>query len=192
MSGRLFAVGDVHGHLAKLEALLAKLPLVKEEDDLVFLGDYIDRGPDSRGVVDRLLELRAQGFRLTCLTGNHEAMLLDHYLHHHGLELWLANGGLATLRSYARPGQDPLIARPPQEHLVFYGDLELIHRAQGTIFVHAGLRPGVALEEQDPQDLLWIREEFFLGENDRPERIVFGHTPFREPFRRDGDRKSVV
>jgi len=177
-------VGDIHGHLAKLEALLERLPLDAETDELVFLGDYVDRGPDSKGVIERLLGLVRAGYKTSFLRGNHEQMLLDYVLRGQNRDLYLFNGGLTTLRGYAQPGQSPLLARPPAEHLAFLTGLRFFLRRPGTIFVHAGLRPDRPLEEQEERDLLWIREEFFEPDRDWPERVVFGHTPFQEPFRK--------
>ena len=182
--GRIFAVGDIHGQLAKLEALLTRIDPDPARDELVFLGDYVDRGPDSRGVVQRLIDLAQGELSASFLRGNHEQMLLDYVLGGKNRDLYLFNGGLSTLEGYARPGQNPLSARPPVEHLAFLTGLKLFLRRPGTIFVHAGLRPGRPLKDQEPRDLLWIREEFFQAEHDWPERIVFGHTPFQEPFRK--------
>jgi serine/threonine protein phosphatase 1 len=182
--GRIFAVGDIHGHLTKLEALLERLDPDPEADELIFVGDYVDRGPDSRGVIERLIDLAQGELQTSFLRGNHEQMLLDYVLAGINRELYLFNGGLTTLRGYSQPGQNPLSARPPAEHLAFLTGLSLFVHRPGTIFVHAGLRPGKGLEEQEERDLLWIREEFFGIDYDWPERVVFGHTPFAEPFRK--------
>ena len=182
--GRIFAVGDIHGQLRMLDELLAAIPLKPKEDLLVFLGDYIDRGPDAKGVVERLMFLERAGFRAVFLKGNHEVMLLD-YLRGRNREKFLFNGGFATLQSYARPGQDPGEVSLPQDHLDFIQGLKLYYQTGDTIFVHAGLRPGIPLADQDPADLLWIRDEFFSSGYDWGKTIVFGHTPFREPFLRD-------
>ncbi len=180
--GRIFAVGDIHGRLRLLDELLAALPLDWSRDKLVFLGDYIDRGPDSKGVIERLLSLEESGLDTVFLKGNHEIMLRD-YLEGRNKERFLLNGGKATLRSYALPGQAPGDVSLPQSHLDFMGRLRLYFETNDTIFVHAGLKPGVPLKDQGPEDLLWIREEFFSSGFDWGKTIVFGHTPFEEPFR---------
>ncbi len=178
---RIFAVGDIHGQLGLLDELLAALPLEPEKDELVFLGDYIDRGPDPRGVLERLIILEKAGFKAVFLKGNHEAMLLD-YLAGRGRNKFLFNGGTATLQSYSSSGRDIGEVSLPPEHLDFIRRLKLYYETGDTIFVHAGLRPGLPLEDQDPEDLIWIRDEFFSSEYDWGKTIVFGHTPFGEPF----------
>ena len=182
--GRIFAVGDIHGQLKLLDRLLAQLPLEPKEDLLVFLGDYVDRGPDPKGVLERLMFLDKSGFNTVFLKGNHEVMLLD-YFSGRNRERFLFNGGYTTLQSYARPGQDPMEAELPPDHLEFINGLELYFETQDAIFVHAGLRPGIPLKDQDPEDLLWIRDEFFSSGYDWGKAVVFGHTPFGKPFRKD-------
>lgn len=186
MAGRLFVIGDIHGCARELEALLAGLPLARG-DTVACIGDYLDRGPASRAVVDQLLALEARGDVGTVfLRGNHEDMCLA-YLGRHGRwgESWFINGGAATLRSYGLdPHTSPLEveARLPAAHLRF---LEGLHTWQviGThLLVHAGIRPGRALAEQDEEDLLWIREEFIKAEHALPYTVVFGHTPQRTVF----------
>lgn len=180
---RIFAVGDVHGCRSRLEELLGRLDLDPETDSVVFIGDYIDRGPDSRGVVEAVLDLRRRIPRVHCLTGNHERMFLDFLEDPGAAVVFLANGGAATLRSYGfrredQPGMDAL----PEEHRQFFASLVLLHETERHIFVHAGLRPGVPLARQDPWDLLWIRHEFIRSFAPFGKIVVFGHTPFREPF----------
>jgi len=187
----LFAIGDVHGCPDELEVLLDHLAPTAD-DTLVFLGDYVDRGTGVRAVVDRLVRLKDEYPSTIFLRGNHEDMLL-HYLGFEGRhgDAYLANGGPATLTSYDVPrgarGADAA-ARFPEDHLAFLRTLALRHVSDGYVFVHAGIRPGRALDEQADEDLLWIREEFFLHRHDLPYVVVFGHTPQREarielPFR---------
>jgi len=186
MAGRICIVGDIHGCLGELEALVAGLEL-SAGDTLGFIGDYIDRGADSRGVVDLLLDLRARGgFRTIFLKGNHEDMCLA-YLGREGRwgESWRMNGGGATLRSYGVP--DALqgveaAERFPVEHLEFFENLALTAVVDEFLLVHAGVRPSIPLGAQDPEDLLWIREEFIAAAHELPHTIVFGHTPQRQVF----------
>ncbi len=180
--GRIFAVGDIHGQLGLLDKLLAAIDLEPKTDLMVFLGDYLDRGPDPRGVLERLILLEKAGFPAVFLKGNHEAMLLD-YLVGQKEARYLFNGGTATLQSYALPGQGLEDVSIPKEHLDFIKRLRLYYQTGDTIFVHAGLRPGISLKDQDPEDLIWIRDEFFSSGYDWGKTIVFGHTPFGEPFR---------
>jgi serine/threonine protein phosphatase 1 len=187
----LYAIGDVHACPEELETLLDHLA-PGAGDTLVFLGDYVDRGPGARQVIDRLLRLRESGPATIFLRGNHEDMLLD-YLGFEGRygNAYLSNGGGATLSSYEVPrgvrGAEAA-AYFPDEHLQFLRDTRLSHREDRFLFVHAGIRPGVALDAQSVEDLLWIREEFFARPHDLPYVVVFGHTPQREarielPFR---------
>lgn len=179
----VFAIGDLHGCPDELEVLLDGLG-AGAADTLVFLGDYVDRGPRVRPLVERLLRLRDERPATVFLRGNHEDMLLG-YLGlggRHG-DVYVANGGGATLASYGVPSgaKGPAAAACfPAEHLEFLQRLTLMHRDERFLFVHAGVRPGVALEEQSDEDLLWIREEFFATRHDLPWTIVFGHTPHRE------------
>ena len=183
MAGRFFTVGDIHGCAQELERLLAALPLAPG-DTIAFVGDYVDRGPASRAVVDVLLALeRGPGITTVFLKGNHEDMCLS-YLGRGGSwgEAWCLNGGAATLRSYgidARlPGAEAATCMPP-EHLAFLERLVPAYFADGHVIVHAGVRPGVAWSDQDEEDLLWIREEFILQPHVLPQTVVFGHTPQR-------------
>ncbi len=179
---RLVAVGDIHGCLGKLEELLQRIPINWDRDVLIFLGDYIDRGPDSKGVLDLLISLRElYGEHVIFLKGNHEAMLLD-YIKGFDRSFFLVNGGMATLASY---GVEPDALdgfELPLEHLRFLEQLVLFHEAEDYFFVHAGVRPGVPLANQLPEDMLWIRGEFIDSKYDWGKRIVFGHTVFSLPL----------
>lgn len=173
---RLLAVGDIHGCNRTLRRLLGVVAPGRG-DRIVFLGDYIDRGPDPRGVVDTLLGLRRRVPRCIFLMGNHERMLLD-VLAGRNLPLYLANGGGVTLRAYMTDGHLHL----PATHLRFFTHLRLYYETRRHIFVHAGLRPGRPLRRQTEEDLLWIRQEFLEAPADWRKTVVFGHTPMREPF----------
>lgn len=177
---KFFAIGDIHGNLSHLELLMEKITpaLNPQRDTLVFLGDYIDRGPDSKGVVDFILRLSTELPHVVCLKGNHEALFLDWYLNGRDYDLYLYNGGGATIRSYSREGELKL----PQGHLDFFTSLRLYYETEQYIFVHAGLRGGIPLQEQDPHDLFWIRDEFILSPHDFGKVVVFGHTPLQKVF----------
>jgi calcineurin-like phosphoesterase family protein len=164
-----YAIGDIHGCLQSLERLLHKIK-PRPEDRVVFIGDYIDRGPHSREVVELLLQLTD---RPIFLLGNHEKMLLD-YLAGGDSSLYLLNGGLATIESY---GGDP--ANIPPAHLDFFRNLRPIYETPDHLFVHAGIRPLVPLEKQELKDLVWIRQEFYQFVGRFPKPVVFGHTPMR-------------
>jgi len=172
---RIFAFGDIHGCLKELQALMKRVPC-EPEDLLVFLGDYIDRGPDSRGVIDYLIDLGTQFPSSVFLKGNHEAMFLD-YLAGRDRINFLFNGGGKTLQNYMEG--DSL--RVPRTHMDFFNRLEPFFETKNFIFVHAGLRHGNPLDQQREEDLLWIREEFIETDYDWGKTVVFGHTPQPEP-----------
>lgn len=200
--GRLvYAVGDVHGHLDAFRRLLDKLSddLARsrpaERPLLVFVGDYVDRGPDSRGVIDAILALEAgDEFEVAALKGNHEDALLR-FLANAGFgPNWLTNWGEATLRSYGvrppAPGgeaaetprvQAELLAALPPAHRAFLGRLATSLSVGDYLFVHAGVRPGVDLAAQAEQDLIWIRYEFLESDADFGKVVVHGHTPTDRP-----------
>ena len=197
-SRRVYAIGDVHGCDERLEALhrlIERDVAASPPGDglVVHLGDYVDRGPHSAGVVRRLLALpELAGMPVLTLRGNHEQMMLD-ALREGGEEAlhWLANGGEATLQSWDVSADDPVAAWQDAvegAELAFLQGLPLFHQVDGYVFVHAGLRPGRRLADQVADDMLWIRGGFLnhLGPI-LPEApgtgVVHGHTPASQPER---------
>lgn len=181
---KIFAIGDIHGCLDQLQRLRRKIPADPARDTLVLIGDYIDRGSQSRGVVDYVLGLRGAYAKLVCLCGNHESMLLN-YLEGEEEELYLQNGGGATLRDYGIFLSDsPRVRKEkiPAEHLRFFESLPPYYETDQYLFVHAGLRPGVPVACQSAWDLQWIRREFIDSKGDFGKRVVFGHTHFSAPL----------
>lgn len=201
---RLYAVGDIHGHLDLLESLHEMIRAdaaahACERRRVVYLGDYIDRGPASRQVIDTLIAQPLEGFEAVHLLGNHEQFLCRFLRDPDIGDTWLFNGGEATLHSY---GLDPRQAPPrgedrldwlarrlgevlPAAHRAFLDRLQLRHETGDYLFVHAGVRPGIPLERQRAEDLIWIREPF-LGSNEEFGRlVVHGHTPGMEPVERE-------
>lgn len=179
---RTFVVGDVHGWAGSLERLLAALrPRAAEGDPLVFLGDYVDRGPESRQVVDLVLAERQRwAGPVVALKGNHEAMMLEALASGRVAELqrWYENArGDTTMASYGARSLGELEASLPPEHREFFETLQLWHEDEHGIYVHAGLRPGQEPAECDEEDLLWIREPFIESDYAWPKPVVFGHTP---------------
>ena len=181
---RFFIVGDIHACPQELETLLRTLAL-QPEDHLVFLGDYVDRGPDARAVVDLLLGMKTDEVcHMTFLKGNHEDMFLD-FLGYEGRygEVFLVNGGNTTIKSYGLPhdltGRGAAALLPPA-HLDFYLSLDTILVEGDTLCVHAGLNPLRPLNEQNDEELLWIRQEFIFHPHNFSYTVVFGHTPHRE------------
>src|SRR6202167_2352617 len=175
-SGLVCAVGDIHGSLAKLRALVDRCEKFAAGAPLtfVFLGDYIDRGPDSAGVVRYLMELQAlRGEGLIALKGNHEAGVLDVCDRVCPADVWLSQGGEATLRSYGVARAQDL----PETVLSWFRSLPLSYDDGRRFFVHAGVNPQLPLEAQDERDLIWIREPFLSARRDYGRLIVHGHTP---------------
>jgi serine/threonine protein phosphatase 1 len=180
----ILAVGDIHGLYNKLERVLSEeVPSLPPATRLVFLGDYVDRGPQSKEVLERLIALKRERPDTVLLMGNHESMLLNAY-EGRDVMLWEINGGAETLASYGLAEHEAAKLLPG--HIEFIRSLDLYYESQRYIFVHAGLRPGIPLSQQDPCDILWIRESFFLAEPTWGKTVVFGHTPFPTPFRRPG------
>lgn len=177
----IFAIGDIHGCFDKLAALMEKIPICFGQDKLVFLGDYIDRGPDSFNVVEYLINLKKRYRNIIFLKGNHEDMLAN-YLSGTGIINFLANGGQQTLESYNRHKKPDAKNLIPPEHIDFFKSLDLYYETDDYIFVHAGLKDKIPLKDQQSFDLLWIRHDFTKSQYDFGKRVVFGHTYFRKPF----------
>lgn len=187
---RIYAIGDVHGcdaALAEVHGLIERDLARRPPEDwrIIHLGDYIDRGPDSRAAIEWLIGRLARG-RCYCLRGNHEQMAIDVLLDGEGRDLWLMNGGVETLASYGLrppPGGGPERLRQamfeaiPAAHQQFLLGLPHVVRFGDYAFVHAGIRPGRPLAEQRASDLVWIREPFLSDGGDHGSVIVHGHTP---------------
>lgn len=183
-SERVFIIGDIHGCLDILKRMMDKIDWRPDEDSLIFLGDYIDRGARSKGVVDFILDLKQASSNVQCIMGNHENILLD-YLNTGEPRLLIVNGGIPTLEDYqaANEGEDsPLI---PPDHVAFFRSLTTYIELEDYYVVHAGFRPGVAIEGQTLEDLIWIREPFIFSDYDFGKRVIFGHTPMAEPLLMD-------
>ncbi len=177
--GKLFVFSDIHGCFDKFNTLMDKVSISFKEDTVVFLGDYIDRGPNSFEVVEFLIGLKRQHKNLIFLKGNHEDMFLK-YLSGTDRLVFLANGGQQTLESYMNRNIRTNDGLVPSDHFDFLESLILYHETEDFIFVHAGLKDNVPLKEQDPEDLLWIRRSFIESEHDFGKLVIFGHTPLPE------------
>jgi serine/threonine protein phosphatase 1 len=199
---RLYAIGDVHGRadllarlLAEIEADAARRPSLAKR--VVFLGDYVDRGLQSKEVIDLVLGAAPGGAEVVTLMGNHEEMM-HRFLGDTSVgRSWMLNGGDATLASYRieppavfaadaryRQAQTELLERLPDRHLRFLEGLAVSHAAGDYLFVHAGVRPGVPLERQRREDMLWIRDRFLRSEEDFGKIVVHGHSIEEEPVMR--------
>lgn len=179
---RTCVIGDIHGCAEELDRLLDRLAPTSA-DTLIFLGDYIDRGPSPKAVIDRLLRLRNEGPRCIFLKGNHEDMFLA-FLGHpgHYAEAFLFNGGEATLHSYGLEGKPAALvaAELPADHLDFLLSLRVQFQQGNFLCVHAGLAPTRPLDQQREEEMLWIRDEFILNPHPFPFTVLYGHTPRRE------------
>jgi serine/threonine protein phosphatase 1 len=195
---RVYAVGDIHGRRDLLDqahrAILADARSAAElEKVCVYIGDYVDRGDDSRGVVDALLSAPLAGFRVVHLLGNHEDMMLRCLEDSSFMPLWIDNGGGATLSSYGvdwrrHADADDLESLRaafrdalPVSHLRFLRSLAPSHVEGDYLFVHAGIRPGRDIGQQDLEDLIWIRDEFLSSDADHGNVVVHGHSISPEP-----------
>lgn len=188
---RQFVISDIHGHYKELMALINKL--VKEADfdpevdQLITLGDHIDRGPDSNKVVQQLIDWTEQYPHWVFLYGNHEDLMLDALVYggriYHSYDLWYGQGGRETFYSYV-PNEltdyEKAIIQVedviPQEHLEFLMALPRFYQNDNYIFVHGGLKPEKTVEETPTQDILWIRDEFIDSDFDWGKKVIFGHT----------------
>jgi Calcineurin-like phosphoesterase len=194
-SERIYAIGDIHGRLDLLERAIAAIRHDVEEHGpaalTVTLGDYIDRGPQSRGVLDRLIE-NPFPTSYVALKGNHETMLEAFLADPTTGPFWRQQGGLETLQSYGiRVGKilgasfaaasDQLRTALPAAHIQFLSSLKTSFSRGKYFFCHAGVRPGVPLERQSDEDLLWIRDTFLSSTMDFGKIVVHGHTPTAKP-----------
>ena len=202
-----YVVGDIHGHLKQLLNIQNKI----QEDSnktpgkklLIYLGDYIDRGVDSKDCINSLINFKPANFDIVYLLGNHEQMLLDFISGKNGsLYLWISNGGLETLQSYGQKMEnyiddnlelsfdkkiyEKFINFLPQEHKNFFYKLKLNYQWGDYYFVHAGIDPGIPLNKQKKQTMLWTRDRSFLN-SDKPfeKLIVHGHTPSRKIIKKN-------
>jgi serine/threonine protein phosphatase 1 len=180
--GYTFAIGDIHGCLEPLRRLLAILETGWRSGTVVFIGDYIDRGPDSRGVIELLKAGPAKpDWQWIMLMGNHEDMMVGAYMGRYERDWWLDNGGLETELSYD--------GRVPTGDLVWAGGLPLMHVDRYRIFVHAGVVPEFPLDRQSPHDLLWLRS--YPASDYWGKHLCHGHTPSRFNPKTIGNRTNI-
>lgn len=199
---RVYAVGDIHGRSDLLERLhdriaedIHQTPGHHILHQIVFLGDYVDRGPDSRGTIEFLLRNRIPNVETVHLLGNHEITMMHFLEQPERAADWLEFGGDATLRSYgvefdpeaARGPQalrklaDALAAALPDAHRAFLSSLKLVHESGDYFFVHAGINPARSIRRQNPRDFIWIREHFTESDVLHEKVVVHGHTMAPEP-----------
>ncbi|MCR4265589.1 metallophosphoesterase [Nitratireductor sp. ZSWI3] len=192
---RLYAIGDVHGRhdlMAALHARIMEEILHDRPADwrVIYLGDYVDRGMASSGVVEHLANLRERDPRVVALAGNHDVGFLEFLSNPDPFGLFATNGGFETALSYGVeidftsraamvPGYQALVKAVPQHHKAFLATLPFSTSFGDFFFCHAGIRPGVPLDEQTADDLIWIRREFHAFDGLHPKLVVHGHTPVR-------------
>lgn len=172
-----YIIGDIHGQIIKLKKLIELISrYIAGDDMMIFLGDYIDRGSGSFDVIEFLSGL-PEIYKTCFLKGNHEDMFLNYYNTGNDLELYLRNGGEATISSYIeKVGEMKL----PEKHQTFFSNLKLYYEGEDFIAVHAGLNPKIAdPRKHGHEDLMWIREPFFYADHRWNKTIIFGHTPTR-------------
>lgn len=196
---RVYVVGDIHGRVDLLTRLHDRIrddvaTSTKSRNVIVYLGDYVDRGETSKTVIDLFLDEPLDGFERVFLKGNHEEMMLGFLDNAPVGAMWLFNGGDATVYSYGVRMESPstvdhryfemqqaLREKVPDRHLSFLRGLALYHIEGDYLFVHAGIQPGVPIESQSSENLLWIREEFITSRADHGHCVVHGHTIFQQP-----------
>lgn len=189
---KTFCISDIHGCFDELMALYAKLPIDPEKDKMVFLGDYIDRGPKSSEVVQQLMDWKEKYPHWVMVQGNHEDMMLDALLyqsrHYGSYYQWFDQGGYQTAESYKPEGLSGLeaaLVNPkdtiPIEHLSFLASLPRYHEDENYIYVHGGVKPRKTPEDTDPYDLIWIRDEFIDSDYDWGKKVIYGHTAWKDP-----------
>ena len=184
MADRTFVIGDIHGCHASLLALLDRIRPDLSRDKIIFLGDYIDRGPDSKKVVSEVIRLMEEApGRVIPLMGNHEQIFLAS-LAGEERDFYLRMGGDKTLESYGikPPFTGRIASAIPVSHLHFFKELLLFWEDRDYIYVHAGLQPGVHLSQQSPRWCCWAREQFLESNYDFGKRVIFGHTPSIKPL----------
>ena len=212
----IFAIGDIHGCIKQLVTLKDKIfnypQYNKEEDLLLYLGDYIDRGPSSKDVIDHMLQLQTEGIKSIFLMGNHEQFMIDFLFNKiNNLNNWIMNGADQTFKSYnievaefIKDGfeddnidklRDIFLSKLTKEHVYFFKNLELTYTMGDYLFVHAGINPEKPLSEQNKMDFLWSRSDKFFDKNFEFEKIiVHGHSPEKEvvnfPYRINVDTGS--
>ncbi|MEL7252837.1 MAG: metallophosphoesterase family protein [Pseudomonadota bacterium] len=186
-------VPDIHGHKTQLTRVLALADAHFGQDaEIVFLGDLVDRGPESFGVIQTLIDGIKAGRNWTVIRGNHDQLFLDYIdggdpATPGGLS-WLHErmGGRETLASYGveeivERDRANIVSHIPKTHVDFLRNMPLTYKVDDLLFVHAGIRPGVPLADQNPEDLMWIRKEFHIDMRDHGPLIIHGHTPVKTP-----------
>ncbi|MBP1960889.1 metallophosphoesterase family protein [Paenibacillus aceris] len=200
---RMLVISDIHGELEKFEGLLAAAQYNPERDQLILLGDYVDRGPNAKGVIERVIALKEAGALV--LKGNHEDLMIKALTtqEERAWKRWAQiNGGDMTLKSYGFTEADFAVDESAEtfikpelqsdilmQHLAFISNLEHYIETDDYIFVHAGVQPGIPVSETDPYTLMWIRGDFHSGYTGK-KIVVFGHSS-TDTLHGDSDNYNV-
>lgn len=170
---RYIVISDIHGELGKLENVLSKVD-IRSDDIFIFMGDYIDRGPDSKGVINRIIKL-SESNECVYLMGSHEYAYLHRNDKYYNYLFW-TYGGKETVKSYGN------VENIEKVHGWFFSNLKFYHMTDKYLFVHAGINPEISLENQSEVDLVYIRGRFIYSKHNLPQKIIFGHTDFEQPY----------
>lgn len=171
---RELVIGDIHGCAFTLEDLLLNKCKISHEDKIYFLGDYIDRGPRSKRVIDFILKLKEDKFDINCLFGNHELMMLESFDSSHSFNAWIKNGGIETLRSF----EIESLNRLPEYYKNFFLGLDFYYVLEKYIIVHAGLNFSIDNPLEDKQAMVWTRNDTIDLKKTMGRKLIVGHTPF--------------
>lgn len=171
MDNRLFAIGDIHGCFNSLKQLVKEKIQITKTDKVILLGDYIDRGPRSKEVIDYIIELKEKGFDIIPLKGNHEAMLLDAFMDDDLLSRWIHNGGIETLKSFGIISLNQLETK----YLEFFKNLQLYFELEDYLFVHAGFNDEIENPFNDSYHLIWKCRDKYNHPLLKDKTIVHGH-----------------
>lgn len=174
---RILVISDIHGELKLFDSLLERVKYDADEDQLILVGDYVDRGPDSKGVLNRVSELKRNG--AVVLRGNHDEMMLNVVDGVSGaLERWERNGALMTLQSYDSSIESVILSAGAEfeKHISLIREMDYYYETKDYIFVHAGVSPDTPVQKTDPHTFLWIRELFY-EKYSGDKTVIFGHTP---------------
>jgi serine/threonine protein phosphatase 1 len=179
--GKRYVIGDIHGCLKSFQALVRDKIKLHQEDTLFLVGDYIDRGPDSRGVLDYIMELQKESYMIRPIMGNHEYMLLLSLEDEEEFEHWQKNGSKQTLMSFGIPeekvGDIESIYDIPEVYIDYLSGLKYFEETEDFYFVHAGLAKGINTPTEDMHTLLWTRKETYNRTILKGRNLVHGHTP---------------
>ncbi len=170
---RLIAIGDIHGCYDELKILIEDEINIQKSDRIVFLGDYIDRGSDSKEVVNYIIDLIDKGFDIITLIGNHEKMLIDAYEEECKNSIWLLNGGKETLDSFGIN----VVSELPDKYRKFFNELEYYYCYNDFIFVHAGFNDRIINPFEDVNEMIWSRTKYYRNPILVNRTIIHGHTP---------------